>query len=131
VYELASEDVIIAGFIEQLTPFLDQRRLAVAPLRFGAGIKGKIGTAMAAGLPSVASAVAAEGMGLTSGENIVVADGAEDFARAVALLYNDGDAWQKVSSAGIEFAERTWGKAAAATHLTVILDDIGLPRSAP
>ena len=63
VYHKASEDVIITGFVENLNPLLDKMRISVAPLRFGAGIKGKIASAMAVGLPVVATEFAAEGGG--------------------------------------------------------------------
>ncbi len=81
IQALASEDVIITGFVEDLNPLLDKMRVSVAPLRYGAGIKGKIGSAMAVGLPVVATPLAAEGMSLTDGENILVAEGAEAICR--------------------------------------------------
>ena len=74
IHALASEDVVVTGFVEDLSSLLDQMRVSVAPLRYGAGIKGKIGTAMVVGLPVVATSLAAEGMSLTIGENILVAD---------------------------------------------------------
>jgi len=63
IQALACEDVIITGFVEDLNPLLDKMRLSVAPLRYGAGIKGKIASAMAVGLPVVATEFAAEGGG--------------------------------------------------------------------
>ena len=56
----------------------------MAPLRYGAGMKGKVGEALATGLPVVLTSVAAEGMGLVDGEHVLVADTAEAFAAAVA-----------------------------------------------
>ena len=76
---LQSDDVVITGYVKDLDPLLDQMRISVAPLRYGAGIKGKIGTAMAAGLPIVATSLAAEGMSLTNEENILIADGAQGY----------------------------------------------------
>jgi O-antigen biosynthesis protein len=122
---LAAEDVIIAGFVEKLTPLLDQVRVSVAPLRYGAGIKGKVGNAMAAGLPVVATPLAAEGMLLTDGENVLIAEGAEDFATAIARLYKDEVLWRSISQSGLTFAEKTWGAAAAWGVLAGILRDLG------
>jgi GT2 family glycosyltransferase len=129
IQKLASEDVIITGFVEDLNPFLDKIRVSVAPLRYGAGIKGKIGSAMAVGLPVVATSLAAEGMSLTDGENILVADGAEAFASAIARLYEDGVLWNKLSKAGLEFADQAWGEEAAFQTLGKILNDVGINAS--
>ena len=126
LYALAAEDVIITGFIEDLNPFLDNIRISVAPLRYGAGIKGKIGTAMAVGLPVVATPLAAEGMSLTDNENILIADEAKAFADAVVSLYEDEGLWKKISQKGLDFAKNTWGAEAAWKILHDILADIEL-----
>jgi glycosyltransferase involved in cell wall biosynthesis len=113
IQALASEDVIIAGFVEDLTPLLDKMRVSVAPLRYGAGIKGKIGTAMAVGLPVVATPLAAEGMSLSNGEYILVAEGAKQFTDAIVRLYEDEALWNRLSHNGVAFAENAWGAEAA------------------
>lgn len=123
---LASEDVIIAGFVEDLTQLFDKMRVSVAPLRYGAGIKGKIGTAMAVGLPVVATSLAAEGMSLTENENILVADGPEALAGAVAKIYQDEALWNRISQNSLVFAEKAWGSEAAFKILATILADSGI-----
>jgi len=127
IHALAADDVIIAGFVEHLNPLLDQMRVSVAPLRYGAGIKGKIGTAMAAGLPVVATSLAAEGMSLVVGEHVLVADDAAAFAAAVARLYQDETLWSKLGRAGIAFADQAWGAEAAWNIMAGILHELGLP----
>lgn len=127
ILALASEDIVITGYVKDLNPFLDLMRVSVAPLRYGAGIKGKIGTAMAVGLPTVATSLAAEGMSLTHGENILVADGAEGIADAVVRLYHDENLWNSLSGKGLEFAEKKWGGAAAWATLHLILNSIDMP----
>lgn len=125
---LSCEDVIVTGFVENLNSLLDQMRVSVAPLRYGAGIKGKIGSAMAVGLPVVATSLAAEGMSLTDGDNILVAEGdsAEQFAEAVVRLYLDKTLWNRISQNGLEFAENFWGAEAAWKILNTILTDISI-----
>ncbi len=125
VRNLASDDVIVAGYVEDLEPVLDRARVFVAPLRYGAGVKGKVGTAMSHGLPVVATSMAVEGMELTDGENVLVADGADAFADAVARLYNDGELWTRLSRNGVEFARRSWGADAMWATLAGVLNDIG------
>ncbi|MDH6159389.1 MULTISPECIES: glycosyltransferase [unclassified Janthinobacterium] len=128
IHALAADDVIISGFIPDLTSYLNRMRVAVAPLRYGAGVKGKIGTAMAAGLPTVATELGAEGMGLTDGENIFVADDPQLYAEVIARLYRDESLWNKISRSGIIFSEQSWGLAAGEANLERILNDIDLPR---
>ena len=121
---LACLDVVITGFIEELNPLLDKMRVSVAPLRYGAGIKGKIGGAMANGLPVVATPLAAEGMSLQEGENILVAEGAEAFADAIVQLYQNERLWHEISKNGVVFAEKAWGAEAAWKNLADILSDL-------
>jgi GT2 family glycosyltransferase/glycosyltransferase involved in cell wall biosynthesis/ubiquinone/menaquinone biosynthesis C-methylase UbiE/CII-binding regulator of phage lambda lysogenization HflD len=126
IQALASDDIIITGFVEDLSSLLDRMRISVAPLRYGAGIKGKIGTAMAVGLPIVATSLAAEGMLLTKEENILIADSPEAFADAVIRLYNDELLWSNLSKAGLDFAETAFGAETAYRTLDKILNDAGI-----
>jgi GT2 family glycosyltransferase/glycosyltransferase involved in cell wall biosynthesis/SAM-dependent methyltransferase len=126
IQQLASDDVIIMGFVEDLNPLLDKMLVSVAPLRYGAGIKGKVGSAMAVGLPVVATSLAVEGMSLADGENVLVADGEEAFATAVVRLYKDKSLWCRLSKAGTDFADKAWGAARAWEILANILKEVGL-----
>jgi GT2 family glycosyltransferase/glycosyltransferase involved in cell wall biosynthesis len=123
---LASEDIIITGFVDDLIPLLDKMRVSVAPLRYGAGIKGKIGTAMATGLPVVATSLAAEGMSLSDNENILIADSAEAFAYAVAKIYQNESLWYRISQNGLIFSIKEWGADAAWSTLAKIICDLGI-----
>ena len=74
------------GFQKDIAPYFNACRLMVAPLRFGAGIKGKLGTSFSYGLPVVATSIAAEGMYLEHGREVLIADDPQEFADAVARL---------------------------------------------
>jgi glycosyltransferase involved in cell wall biosynthesis len=65
-----------------------------------------------------------EGMSLTDGVNILVEDGAEAFAMAIAKLYENETLWNAISRAGLEFADKTWGREIAWKTLANILDDL-------
>ena len=95
VQALASQDVVAVGYVPDLTPYLDGCRVFVAPLRYGAGMKGKIGQSMGFGLPVVTTSIGAEGMGLIDGEHILIADSPAAFARAVVRLYTDDLLWER------------------------------------
>lgn len=93
--------VVIHGYVPDVVPYMDGIRIAVAPLRFGAGVKGKVNLSMAHGQPVVATTCGVEGMHLHDGEDVLVADDAEAFAQAVVRLYQDEALWQRLSAAGL------------------------------
>jgi glycosyltransferase involved in cell wall biosynthesis len=104
---LGSEPGIrIHGHVPDLSPYMDGARIAVAPLRFGAGVKGKVNLSMAHGQPVVATACAVEGMHLRDGEDVLVADDAASFAAAVLRLYRDEALWQRLADNGLANVER-------------------------
>jgi O-antigen biosynthesis protein len=91
-----SNDVHIHGYVPDVEPYLRDRRVFIAPLRFGAGIKGKVGEAMAHGVPVVTTSIGAEGFGLTHEFDVMIADDPESFAGAVARLYSEKELWERV-----------------------------------
>jgi glycosyltransferase involved in cell wall biosynthesis len=69
----------------------------VAPLRFGAGMKGKVGEAMAAGLPVATSPIGAEGMDLVSGHHVLIASDLDAEVDAICSLVRDDGLWTRIS----------------------------------
>lgn len=96
--ELKRKGVIIDGYQTdaELAELLLNSRVFVAPLRYGAGVKGKIGQAIEYGLPTVTTPIAAEGMYIRDGHNGLIAETASDFANQVVKLYEDRELWQKI-----------------------------------
>jgi GT2 family glycosyltransferase/glycosyltransferase involved in cell wall biosynthesis len=125
ILDLSGEDVVILGHVPELKPILDQMLVSVAPLRYGAGIKGKIGTSLSAGLPTVATSIAAEGMSLVSGEHVLVADSPDDIAKAIIEICTNRDLWNKLSVNGIEFAQKQWGARRAWDNMKEVLAELG------
>jgi glycosyltransferase involved in cell wall biosynthesis len=103
ILALAAPDVVIDGYVPDAGRFFNGCRLSVAPLRFGAGVKGKVGRSLGYGCPVVLSPVAAEGIGITDGKNALVASSAGEFADAVARLYLDEPLWTRLSREGQQF----------------------------
>ena len=95
-----SKGLKMLGFVPDLTPYYESCAAAIAPLRYGAGVKGKVNQALSFGLPVVGSAVAFEGMGLTHESEVMVAETAEDFAEAIARVCTDRALWQALSEKG-------------------------------
>jgi hypothetical protein len=118
VRALAGEGVEIAGQVPDLQPDLDGARVSLAPLRYGAGVKGKVGEAMAHGLPVVTTSIGAEGMGIEPGRHALVADDAEAFAAAIVCAHQDQDLWESLRDAGRELIAARQGREPAARALT-------------
>lgn len=125
ILRLSSKSIVVTGFVNDLSDVLDNIKVAVAPLRYGAGVKGKIATTLSLGLPCVASTIAAEGMGLQDQQNILIADQPDEFAAAVLRLYNDKGLWDRISENGIRFSENTYGVAAAEKTMQHVLEGLG------
>jgi glycosyltransferase involved in cell wall biosynthesis len=100
VRALAQDGVVVTGHVDDLAPWFERCRISVAPLRYGAGVKGKVNMSMAHGVPVVATSMAIEGMHLRAGEDALVADDADAFADAVVRLWHDESLWSKLAQNG-------------------------------
>ncbi|HEY0505001.1 MAG TPA: glycosyltransferase [Lysobacter sp.] len=114
VQALASQaGVEVHGHVPDIDPYMDGARVAVAPLRFGAGVKGKVNLSMAHGQPVVATACAVEGMHLRDGVDVLVADDADAFADAIVRAYSDATLWRTLSDHGLANVQRHFSADAA------------------
>ena len=123
IVALATERIVVAGLQRDVRPFFDTVKLSVAPLRFGAGVKGKINQSMAFGVPVVATSLATEGMELTNHEDILVADEPEHFAQALIKLYESEELWTRLSENGIRKTRALYSTDAARKKLEVLFSD--------
>ena len=119
---LAGDHVVVHGFVADLDPMYRSARVSVAPLRFGAGVKGKVTQALAEGLPAVGTSIAVEGAPVVPGRDVLVADDADGFACHVATLLDDDQKWREVACAGVSTVRRHFGPEAATATLAQILD---------
>ncbi len=124
VKSLASEKVVVTGYVPEVAPYFQKARVFVAPLRYGAGLKGKVGQALSFGLPSVVTSIAAEGLGAKDGEEILLADTPEEFARAVVRLYQDRSLWEKLSRQGRALIARRFSSQAVGHTLKEMLEEL-------
>ena len=120
---LATDRIIVTGLQRDARPFFDSVRLSVAPLRFGAGVKGKINQSMALGVPVIATSLAAEGMGLTDHDDILLADEPEDFARALIELYESEEVWTRLSENGIRKTQALYSTDVARSKLKSLFEN--------
>jgi GT2 family glycosyltransferase len=118
-----SQDLIITGYVsdEELEKYYNQCRIVVVPLRFGAGVKGKIVEAMYYQVPVVTTSIGAEGL-----EDIeavlTVADQESEFARSVIELYTNTDKWSLYSQSSGEYIEQYFTLEAARNILSLDIE---------
>ena len=123
---LAGDGIEVLGFVEDLDAVMATCRLTVAPLRFGAGLKGKVASSMLAGVPVVASTIAIEGMSLRDGVEVMVADSPATFADAVVNVYRDPALWQQLAAAGFDFVRHEYAVDANIGRVLAVLADAGV-----
>jgi len=126
VRAMASESVTIKGYQPDLAPFLGGCRLSVAPLRYGAGVKGKVNQSLAHGVPCVMTPMAAEGMGLSHGFDAMIGETAEEFAAAVVRAYRNPWLWRRLSRNGVRNTRQRFSVEVARSAVRDLLNDQGL-----
>jgi glycosyltransferase involved in cell wall biosynthesis len=133
VEALAGPTVAVAGALPdaELAERLASVRVTVAPLRYGAGTKGKIATSLCHGVPCVATTTAIEGMGLTPWEDVLVADDPPGFVAAIARLHADDAVWLRVSDAGLRLARARFDVAQVRRQVRDVLAALGFAFSGP
>ena len=121
---LASETVHVTGTVNDVRPYLDRGALCVVPLRSGSGTRIKIFEAMAMGKAVVSTTRGAEGLPVTHGENIILADSAEEFARSAVRLLRDARLRRELGRTAREMVERKYSWAAAAEHFDKVMSSV-------
>ncbi|TCC97564.1 glycosyltransferase [Pedobacter hiemivivus] len=101
VLALQSARVIVPGYIHDVSSYFNNNRIFVAPLRFGAGMKGKIGQSLEFGLPIVSTNIGVEGIGLTDGHDVIVANDTIAFAEKIMQLYSSPELWTEIRNNSI------------------------------
>jgi GT2 family glycosyltransferase/glycosyltransferase involved in cell wall biosynthesis len=126
IRQLASKNIVVHGYVEDLAFILQTVKVNIVPLRYGAGIKGKLGGAMAAGLPSVSTIIGAEGMSIKDNSSgVLIAKTEHEFAESILLLLNDKLTWERLSKSSLNFSIENWGYIALYTRLKKLLKLIG------
>ena len=130
------EGVEAVGYVPDTATYLAQSRVSVAPLRFGAGVKGKVGEAIAAGIPVVTTSIGLQGMPLKAEQDIMIADSPAKFSDSVVRLLTDYDLCERQRMAAWEQLKTEFGFDAIRVRVDAILERVphlktealGLPR---
>ena len=97
--------------------------MAIAPLRYGAGVKGKVNQALSHGIPVVGTSVSFEGMYVRDREHVSIADMPAHFAESMAGLHEDPSLWARLSRNGPSSIEEQFSTGAARETLEQLLTD--------
>jgi len=92
-----STNIKVIGYVEDAESAVANYRLFVCPMTYGAGMKGKLGTAAASGTPIVTTTVGAEGFDFVDGQSCFIADEAGDFAQKCLRLLCEDSLWNQFS----------------------------------
>lgn len=124
IQELATERVIVCGYVQNLDTYLHKATMTIAPIRFGAGQKGKILDSLLAGIPCVTTSIGAEGMNLLHDKEVLIADTAEDFAKLVLRLYKNKKLWHKLSLNGYNLVKKEFSTENGVKRIRTITEDL-------
>jgi glycosyltransferase involved in cell wall biosynthesis len=113
--EKASEDssILVTGTVEDIRPYVHDAAIMIVPLRIGGGTRIKIFEGMAMGIPIVSTSIGAEGLPVSHGDNILLADEPESFAREVIDLIGSEDRRKNIADAALDMVRTKYSWEAA------------------
>jgi len=117
VLDLASDNVLVTGFVKDLSEEYAKAAVVVAPLRFGAGTQNKVLEALAMGVPVVCTQVGFKGLGIQNGEGAYMAQNTDEFAAEVNRLLDSEENRKMMAGKGIQKIVTTFGWDAVAAKL--------------
>lgn len=106
--------VVVTGTVDDIRPYLWKATAAVVPLVYGAGVQNKILEAMATATPVITNSKALASLEVTPGKELLVADGADEFAASALRLIEDRTLQKDIGQAGLQYvkANHSWKEGA-------------------
>ena len=113
VKKVASERIIVSGWLDDIRTAYAQSRVFIAPMRIGTGLQNKLLEAMSMHLPAITSPLANASLGAKPNEEIMVGSNAQEMAQHIITLLTDTQKAEQIAQAGFDFTNRVydWGKA--------------------
>lgn len=121
---MENDEIQPIGWVNDSVATVQKHRLSVAPLLYGAGVKGKVGEAFSSGVPVVLTDVAAEGMGITHLKHAMIANEASDFANAIEKIYTDDLLWSSVQASAVDLVNEKFSVTRACQEFSTLIDDL-------
>lgn len=126
IEDLASDNIIVVGFVQNLDDVFHNHKVIVAPLLSGAGIKGKVLEAMAYGAPQVLTNVAAEATGLSHKISAWIQDDEKKMAQGILELCNDENLWSKFSENSKILVEEMYSEEKGIDMMRKVFEFVGI-----
>jgi glycosyltransferase involved in cell wall biosynthesis len=123
--------VVVEGWIANASDLYQRHRLFLAPLRSGAGIKGKVIAAAAHGIPQILSPLAAEATGLRHRQEVWIARTPADWLEAVSELCSNDSLWQEMSRASQRFTAEHYSRNRGLQMMQDAFERLELPVGSP
>jgi glycosyltransferase involved in cell wall biosynthesis len=112
------------GWVPSVLPYLQNARISVVPLPFGAGTKTKLIQSLTVGTPSVSTTLGIEGLNLEHGEHVLVADSPIDFANSIEHLLENRETWQRLAIQGRTHITGVHGREAVYNSFMRVVADV-------
>ena len=119
--------VRVLGHVPDLGSVFAASRVSIAPIRYGAGLKGKVIDSLMHRVPAVVTSAAAEGSGLEHDRHVLIADQADALAACLVSLYRSQEDWTRLSAAGRDFCAANFSLDAADKAIKSLMTELGLP----
>ena len=129
IESLGTDQIIAEGYVENLQDVFSTTRISIAPLRFGAGIKGKVATSLGYGVPCVATSIGVEGSGLVDNVDVLVGDAPGEFASQILRVYHDGQLWTNLSQNGLLFFRENYSLEAIGAKFEFLMSALSSERN--
>lgn len=123
---LIADNVNPIGFVENINDAFDAHQIFVAPLISGAGIKGKVLSAAAHGIPMVISPVAAEGTGMRHGQECIIADTVDEWKHGIDQLMASEALRVKMAARALEFVKSNFSFKSGREDMRTIFESVGI-----
>jgi glycosyltransferase involved in cell wall biosynthesis len=118
------DGILVTGTVDSVEPYYDAALVAVVPLRVGSGTRLKVLEAMAAGVPVISTSLGAEGLAVTNGKHLILADTPAEFTSAIVRVAGDDAEWRQIATAGREMAASRYDWSGIATSLYEYYEEI-------
>jgi len=131
IRRLQSDFIRVIGYAPSLEPFFRNSYVSVAPLRFGAGMKGKVGEAMSQGLPVVTTPIGAQGMGLVHRHNAMICDSPSEYAASVVELIRNRCLYEYIRKNAIDHIRNMCGTDAVEKMVNAMMEELEYIKPTP
>lgn len=123
-YGRGLSDVLMVGWVPSVLPYLQQARISLIPLLYGAGTKRKLMQSIMVGTPGVSTSIGVEGLDLEDGLHVLVADDPSRFATSITRLIEDDDLWRKLAAQGRDQIMAAHGRVAVGQRFEAVISEI-------